>query len=164
MKRVLKILLIILLIAFVLIQFIRHPKNKSESKGPNDISTLYHVPDSIQTILKLACYDCHSNNTSYPWYAEIQPVAWWLNNHIVDGKRHLNYSEFAKYRIRKQYVKFEETEELVKENAMPLESYTWIHKDAKLSARQKQAIIAWSAIIRDNIKANYPPDSLIRKN
>lgn len=164
MKRFLKIMLIILLIVFVLIQFIRHPKNKSEGKGANHISTLYPVPDSIESILKVACYDCHSNNTVYPWYAEIQPVAWWLNNHIVDGKRHLNYSEFAKYRIRKQYIKLEETEELVKENAMPLSSYTWIHKDAKLTGRQKQAIIAWSSSIRDSIKANYPPDSLIRKN
>jgi hypothetical protein len=162
MKRIFKRILIILLVLFVAIQFFRPEKNKAEGKGPNDISTLYEVPDSIESILKVACYDCHSNNTVYPWYAEIQPVTWWLNDHIVDGKKHLNYSEFAKYRIRKQYIKFEETEELVKENAMPLASYTWIHKDAILTSRQKQAIIAWSASIRDSIKAHYPPDSLIR--
>src|SRR6476659_8641049 len=108
MKKVLKRILIILLIIFVLIQFIRPEKNRSEGKGPNDISTLYPVPDSVESILKVACYDCHSNNTRYPWYAEIQPVAWWLNGHIVDGKKDLNFSEFAKYRIRKQYIKFEQ--------------------------------------------------------
>lgn len=163
MKRVFKRILILLLIIFVLIQFIRPEKNKSEGISPNDISTLYPVPDSIQSILKVACNDCHSNNTKYPWYAEIQPVTWWLNNHIVDGKKDLNFSEFAKYRIRKQYVKFEQIIELVKENAMPLASYTWIHKDAILSDRQKEAIIIWSESIRDSIKANYPPDSLTRK-
>ncbi len=106
---------------------------------------------------------CHSNNTRYPWYAEIQPVAWWLNDHIVDGKKDLNFSEFTKYRIRKQYFKFDEIEKLVKENVMPLPSYTWIHKDAVLSSQQKLAIAAWSNSIRDSIKANYPPDSLLRK-
>ena len=163
MKRVFKRILIILLIIFVLIQFIRPEKNKSDGISPNDISTLYPVPDSIRSILKVACNDCHSNNTRYPWYAEIQPVTWWLNNHIVDGKKDLNFSEFAKYRIRKQYVKFEQIIELVKENAMPLASYTWIHKDAILSDRQKEAIMNWSESIRDSIKANYPPDSLVRR-
>ena len=163
MKKVLKRILIILLIIFVLIQFIRPEKNRSDGKGPNDISTLYPVPDSVESILKVACYDCHSNNTRYPWYAEIQPVAWWLNNHIVDGKKDLNFSEFAKYRIRKQYIKFEQIIKLVKDNAMPLASYTWIHKDAILTPGQKQTIMAWSTSIRDSIKAHYPPDSLTRK-
>lgn len=164
MKRIFKRILIILLIIFVLIQFIRPEKNKSQGISPNDISTIYPVPDSIQSILKVACYDCHSNNTRYPWYAEIQPVGWWLNNHIVDGKKDLNFSEFTKYRIRKQYVKFEQIIKLVKGNAMPLASYTWIHKDAVLSDRQKHAIIEWCTSIRDSIKAHYPPDSLARRN
>ena len=163
MKRVFKRILIVLLIIFVLIQFIRPEKNKSEGMSPNDISTIYPVPDSIQTILKVACNDCHSNNTRYPWYAEIQPVTWWLNNHIVDGKKDLNFSEYTKYRIRKQYIKFEQIIELVKENAMPLASYTWIHKDAILSDREKQAIINWAEWNRDSIQAHYPPDSLRRK-
>lgn len=155
--------MIILLIVFVLIQFIRPEKNRSTGINDKDISTLYYIPDSIQTILKVACYDCHSNNTVYPWYAEIQPVAWWLDNHVKDGKKHLNYSEFAKYRIRKQYIKFEETEELVKENVMPLPSYTWIHKDAILSERQKRALIEWSSSIRDSLKTKYPADSFLKR-
>ncbi|HEV8079211.1 MAG TPA: heme-binding domain-containing protein [Chitinophagaceae bacterium] len=163
MKRILKIILIVLLILLILIQFIRPAKNRSESISANDISTKYAVPDSIQHILKVACNDCHSNNTRYPWYAEIQPVAWWLNNHVVDGKKDLNFSEFTKYRIRKQYRKLEEINDLVKENAMPLASFTWIHKDAVLSSQQKLAIAAWSSSLRDSIKASYPSDSLLRK-
>ncbi len=163
MKRILKIILIVLLILLIFIQFIRPAKNRSESISANDISTKYAVPDSIQHILKVACNDCHTNNTRYPWYAEIQPVAWWLNNHVVDGKKDLNFSEFTKYRIRKQYKKLEEINELIKENDMPLPSYTWLHKDAVLNKEQKLALARWSTSIRDSIKAYYPPDSLISK-
>lgn len=163
MKKVLKIILIVLLIIFVLIQFIRPEKNKSEEISTNDISTRYPVPDSIQSILKVACNDCHSNNTRYPWYAEIQPVAWWLDGHIKDGKKGLNFSEFAKYRIRKQYARLQQVIKLVKQNDMPLASYTWIHKDAILSDRQKHAIADWANSLRDSIQAHYPRDSLAGK-
>jgi hypothetical protein len=163
MKKVLKFIGIILLVAFIVIQFFRPQKNKAEGLSSKDITTLYTVPDSVQSILKVACNDCHSNNTRYPWYAEVQPVAWWLNEHIVDGKKELNFSEFAAYRIRKQYVKLEETIKQVKDNSMPLPSYTWIHKDAILSERQKFTLTSWATAIRDSIKSHYPPDSLVRK-
>lgn len=163
MKKILKRILLILLLIFIAIQFIRPAKNTSEVISANDISTKYPVPDSVLAILKVACNDCHSNNTRYPWYAEIQPVAWWLNGHIVDGKRGLNFSEFTAYRIRKQFRRLDDIDELVKKNAMPLSSYTLIHTDAKLTERQKLAIYNWTATIRDTIKAHYPADSLLKK-
>lgn len=162
MKKVFKAILLILLAAFIVIQFFRPEKNRSQGISAADISNHYPVPDSIKKILEVACNDCHSNHTKYPWYAEIQPVAWWLDGHIKDGKKDLNFSEFGKYRIRRQYIKMEEVIELVKENAMPLASYTWIHKDAVLSDRQKYALTAWAGAIRDTIEANHPPDSLKR--
>ena len=152
-----------LLIIFIAIQFIRPAKNRSEGISANDISTKYPVPDSVQAILKVACYDCHSNNTRYPWYEEIQPVAWWLNNHIKDGKRGLNFSEFTSYRIKKQFHRLDDINKQVKKNEMPLSSYTLIHTDAKLTEGQKLAIAAWATSIRDSIKAHYPPDSLVKK-
>jgi hypothetical protein len=163
MKKIFKRILIALLIIFIAIQFIRPAKNRSEGISANDISTKYPVPDSVQAILKVACYDCHSNNTRYPWYAEIQPVAWWLNNHIKDGKRGLNFSEFTSYRIKKQFHRLDDINKLVKKNEMPLSSYTLIHTDAKLTEGQKLAIAAWATSIRDSIKAHYPPDSLVKK-
>jgi len=153
----------VLLIAFVVIQFFRPTKNKAEGMSKNDISTLYPVPEDVQNILKTSCYDCHSNNTVYPWYAEVQPVAWWLNSHIQDGKKDLNFSEFASYRIRRQYKKLEEVNELVKKDEMPLDSYLWIHKNAKLSEQQKLTLANWVNAVRDSIKAHYPADSLVRK-
>lgn len=162
-KKIFKGLFYLLLLGFVIIQFFRPAKNKSEGTSKNDISTLYTVPLDVQNILKTSCNDCHSNNTVYPWYAEIQPVSWWLNSHIEDGKKDLNFSEFATYRIRRQYKKLEEINELVKENEMPLDSYLWIHKDAKLSDQQKLTIANWAEAVRDSIRATYPPDSLVRK-
>jgi hypothetical protein len=163
MKKVLKILLLLILTLFIIIQFIRPEKNRSNGISTNDISTKYPVPDSIQTIFKVACYDCHSNNTEYPWYAEIQPIAWWLNDHIVYGKKDLNFSEFTTYRIRKQYRKLEEINKLVKDNSMPLSSYIRIHKNAILNDNQKLAIAKWTTSLRDSIEAHHPPDSLVRK-
>ena len=162
-KKIFKGLFYLLLLGFVIIQFFRPAKNKSEGTSKNDISTLYTVPLDVQNILKTSCDDCHSNNTVYPWYAEIQPVSWWLNSHIEDGKKDLNFSEFATYRIRRQYKKLEEINELVKENEMPLDSYLWIHKDAKLSDQQKLTVANWAEAVRDSIRAKYPPDSLVRK-
>ena len=103
----------------------------------SDISKVYVVPDSVTQILKTSCYDCHSNNTVYPWYSKIQPVAWWLNDHIEEGKREINFSEFATYRIGRQYKKMDEIIKQVKEDEMPLSSYTLIHKNAILTQKSK---------------------------
>lgn len=163
MKKIFKRLFFVLLLAFIVIQFFRPAKNKAEGMSKNDITTLYAVPEDVQSVLKTSCYDCHSNNTVYPWYAEVQPVAWWLNDHVQDGKKDLNFSEFASYRPRRQYRKLEEINELIKENEMPLNSYLWIHKDAKLSDQQKLTLANWVNAVRDTLKAHYPIDSLERK-
>ena len=163
LKKVLKRTFQILLLAFVVIQFFRPAKNKAEGISNKDISKIYAVPADVSTILKTSCYDCHSNNTVYPWYAEIQPVAWWLNKHIADAKKDLNFSEFAGYSIRRKYRKFEEINDLVKKDEMPLDSYLWIHKYAKLNEQQKLTLANWVTSLRDTIKANYPADCLVRK-
>lgn len=163
LKKILKRTFQVLLLAFIVIQFFRPAKNKAEGTGKNDITTKYAVPADVQTILKTSCNDCHSNNTVYPWYANIQPVAWWLDDHVKEGKKELNFSEFASYSIRRQYRKLEEINEMVKEGEMPLESYLWIHKDATLTNEQKLALANWVNALRDTMKANYPADSLVRK-
>ena len=152
-----------MLLAFIVIQFIRPAKNQAEGISKNDISTIYPVPEDVQSILKTSCNDCHSNNTDYPWYAKVQPVTWLLNDHITEGKKHLNFSEFASYPIRHQYKRLDEVNEQVKKGEMPLDSYLWLHKDATLNDHQKLTLANWVTSIRDSIKANYPPDSLVRK-
>ncbi len=154
--------LIALLIIFILIQFIRPAKNEADKPSLNDISIKYNVPLNVKNTLKASCYDCHSNNTVYPWYAELQPVGWWLSNHVNEGKRGLNFSEFSAYPIRKQYHKLEDIIDLVKKEEMPLKSYLIIHTYARLDDQQKLSLVNWSNSLRDNIKANYPPDSLVK--
>lgn len=163
LKKILKRAFQILIVVLIVIQFIRPEKNIAEGISNNDISKIYPVPENVQAILKTSCYDCHSNNTVYPWYSKIQPVAWWLNNHIVEGKRELNFSEFASYRIGRQYRKLDEINKEVKEDAMPLNSYLWIHKNAKLDEQQKLTVANWVTALRDSIKAKYPEDSLVRR-
>src|SRR5215207_4053978 len=108
-----KRILIFLLLALIVIQFIHPSPNKSAGDQPNSIAKAYAIPPDVESILKKACNDCHSNNTSYPWYSYIQPVYWWLDKHIKDGKKHLNYDEYTNRNLRYQYHKMEETIEMV---------------------------------------------------
>ena len=151
------------LVVLIVIQFFHPAKNISTVKSPNDIAVLHKVPENIRTILDKACNDCHSNNTRYPWYNNIQPVAWWLDNHVQEGKGELNFNEFATYPLRKQYHKLEEVTEQVKEGEMPLGSYTLVHTNAKLTDQEKETLINWANSIRSEMKAKYPKDSLVRK-
>lgn len=160
MKRIFYAVIILL----VVIQFIRPEKNIAAGKSPNHISSQFPVPDNVDAILVKACNDCHSNNTVYPWYSNIQPVAFWLNDHIKDGKKHLNFDEFTTYRAAKQFHKLEEVEGEVNEGEMPLKSYTLIHGNAKLTDAEKKTLIDWSLAVRDSLKARYPADSLVMPN
>lgn len=137
-----------LLVVLLVIQFIRPARNTSESESANEISNHYAVPAEIHAVLKTSCYDCHSNNTKYPWYSQIQPVAWWLQSHINEGKGELNFSEFGTYEQKKAKHKFEEIEEVVREGEMPLSSYTFIHRDTKLSQEQSAAIALWAGALK----------------
>ncbi len=137
-----KILLSILLVLIV-IQFFHPSKNQSTELLSTDITKVHNVPETVMTILKTSCYDCHSNNTVYPWYNNIQPVAWWLNNHVKEGKEHLNFSDFGSYSEKKAKHKLQEVKEVIEENEMPLTSYTIIHRDAQLNDAQKKQVIDW---------------------
>jgi hypothetical protein len=157
-----KKILVGLLIIFVAIQFFRPQKNISTSLSANEISTVHAVPQNVKQILETSCYDCHSNNTKYPWYANIQPVAWYLNDHVIEGKKELNFSEFATYKIRRQYRKLEEIAHEIEDDEMPTQSYKLLHKNAVLDMAQKKVVFEWVNALRDSIKANYPADSLAK--
>jgi hypothetical protein len=152
-----KILLTILAI-LIIIQFIRPARNVSATVAATDITKVYEVPQHVQQLLQVACNDCHSNNTAYPWYTNIQPVGWWLQHHVNEGKEHLDFSVFGSYKPRRQAHKLEEVAEQVREGHMPLDSYLWIHKDAILSADDKAMLTAWAESLRERIiKENNLP-------
>ena len=139
-----KKILIALASILVIIQFIRPERNKSSVVSANDIRKHYTVPANVEAILKRSCNDCHTNNTTYPWYTNIQPIDLWLQSHVTDGKSHLNFSEFATYAPKRQHHKLEETMEMIKEGEMPLNSYLWVHTNAKLSKEDKATLVNWA--------------------
>lgn len=163
MKKVLKPILLVLLAAFAIIQFFRPEENLHPGTSAKHLSTLYPVPQNVGELYTRACADCHSDNTAYPWYSKIQPVGWWLDEHVRDGKKHFNIDSFAAYKLRRQYHKMEEIIEMVKSKEMPLESYTWIHGDAKLTEAERTVLTGWANGVMDSMKAHYPIDSLVRK-
>lgn len=146
LKKVLIGLLIILIIA----QFFQPSKNTGNAKSATDITHVVPVPDTVMALLKIACYDCHSDSTRYPWYNHITPVNWWLKNHIDEGKRELNFSDF-KGSYRRKMRKLEESAEQVEKHEMPIGSYLWIHKDARLSDSQRKLIIDWANNARQQL-------------
>lgn len=159
----LKKILLFLLLGLIVIQFIHPKRNKAEGAQPNFIGNTYSVPDNVKQILAKACFDCHSNNTRYPWYCNIQPVDWWIAKHVKEGKEKLNLDEYTNRNLRYQYHKLEEIAEQVTEGNMPLKSYKWIHKDAVLTEAEKSAIVSWADGLRTGMEARYPMDSLVRK-
>ena len=164
MKRFFKYFFLVILAIFILIQLYPRPKkNNDNSRNPADIAVTFSTPADVQNILKNSCNDCHSNYTSYPWYASIQPVAWWLGDHITEGKKELNFSEFGTYSLRKKYKKFEEIIKEVEDDKMPIDDYLKIHSDAKLSPGEKTILIKWATFHQGEMKRLYPADSLIRK-
>jgi len=137
-------ILIALLVLLVLIQFVRPAKNISRGPNPNAITTKYSVPENVRQIVTHSCYDCHSNNTKYPWYTNIQPIGLWLQSHVNDGKRHLNFDEFAVLTEKKAKHEFEEIEDAAVNGWMPLDPYVWIHADARLNPEQAKTVADWA--------------------
>jgi len=143
-KKRLRVALIAIVVLLVIAQFVQNNSNNGEAASPNDITHAVAVPPTVLQTLQTSCYDCHSNHTNYPWYAHIQPTGWWLNNHITDGKRELNFSEFNTYTTKRKNKKLEEIAEQVEKGEMPLDSYLWIHRDAKLTKAQANELINWA--------------------
>jgi hypothetical protein len=154
MSRIKKILLGILIL-FIGIQFIHPARNNSGQVLATDIAKTISIPENVLALLRAACYDCHSNNTNYPWYATVQPVDWFLARHIKNGKKELNFSEFGTYSIRRQKSKLKSIASQVKDGDMPLTSYAIIHKTARLSKEEKAAIKDWALHAKESIEQNH---------
>lgn len=150
MKKIIKTILLIALLALVVMQFIRPDKNEGGYESVATFEAETKPSEAVRGILKESCYDCHSNHTRYPWYAEVAPVSYWLADHVKDGKKHFNVSEWEGYSVKKKDHKMEELIEEVEEGEMPLESYTWTH--GGLTEDQKELVIQWAQLVRLNYR------------
>ncbi len=141
-------------IIFIALQFIQPAHNKNGLVLPTDFTKVYNAPENVQSILLNACYDCHSNNTNYPWYSNIQPMAWIMARHISNGKEKLNFSDFGSNTNRKQISKLKEIANQIKDNEMPITSYKFMHKNAVLSQEEKTLLINWMQATADSLSVN----------
>lgn len=157
-----KKVLVVLLVAFVIIQFFRIDKTNPPLNKGTDFLVIKNTPENIATLMKGACYDCHSNESKYPWYSNIQPLGWFLENHIREGRKHLNFSEFATYEPKRQARKLEEAAEQIETGEMPLSSYVLGHPEADLSAEQKTLLINYFKKIENETRLgnNLPAEQI----
>lgn len=145
MKKALKWTGIILLAVLLVIQFVPKPAKNLEASIPDThISKFVSIPAGVHEILKEACMDCHSNHTRYPWYSRLQPVAWWMGDHVAEGKKELNFSEFGSYSTKKQQKKWEEIAKEVRKKKMPIKSYTYTHSGARLNESEREILASWA--------------------
>ncbi len=152
MNSIIKRIAIISLILFLLIRLYQPARNTGfEQDITANFTKVYQVPKNVEIILRTSCYDCHSNNTNYPWYSNIQPIRFLMESHIKEGKEILNFNEWGNYSSRKQNNKLDRMVKQIKANEMPLSSYTLIHKNAILNPTQKELVINWIQKTTDSI-------------
>jgi len=148
-----KKILIALLVVLVVLQFFQIDKTNPAVDESKDFLKTQNTPEEIASIIKTSCYDCHSNESKYPWYSNVQPAGWFLKDHIDEGRRELNFSTFTDYELKRQDHKLEECIEYIEKDEMPLGSYTLVHREAALTEAQKNILIDYFKSVRT--KLNY---------
>jgi len=144
MKRIAKIILVVAVVALVILQFFRIDKAGASINESETLETAVSVPPDVSEMLGRSCNDCHTNSTIYPWYSNVQPIGWFLKNHIDEGREHLNFSIFNTYTAKRKAHKLDEICEQMESKEMPLPSYLWIHRDANLTDTERQALCDWA--------------------
>ena len=144
MKKVLKIVVIVLAIGLVAAQFVRPDRSLPPEVQAETLEASTQVPEDVRAILSRSCTDCHSNRTSYPWYSNVSPVSWFLQNHIEHGRSHLNISIWNTYETRRKLRRLDEICEQVRDGEMPLPSYLWIHWDARMQPGDADILCNWT--------------------
>ncbi|QOD60235.1 heme-binding domain-containing protein [Polaribacter haliotis] len=150
--KILKKVLVFLLIVLVISQFFGPEKNDGDLASVSTFLQETNPPEDVKKILETTCFDCHSNKTTYPWYNNITPVNYWLEDHIKNGKKHLNFSKWSEYSLKRKEHKMDELHEEVEKGEMPLESYTYTHSDADLTPEQIATVVAWGKKVQADYK------------
>jgi len=138
-----KIVLPFLGLVLIIMQFFTIDQNNPAANNSLDFVEITNPPHNIGLMLKSTCYDCHSYHTVYPWYTNIAPFSWIIADHIKEGRKELNFSEWGNYTAKRADHKLEESYEEVEESEMPLKEYTLIHSKARLSESDRAELVAW---------------------
>jgi hypothetical protein len=151
MKKPWVIILIVLAAAFIVMQFFQPDRNITRAASADDIFFQVETDQLVKKNIVNACYDCHSNHTRYPFYANFAPVSWLLNKHILEGKEQLNFSEWGTYGKREKLKHLSEICDVINSGEMPLRSYTLMHSSAILNEKDKENICAWTEAAAEEI-------------
>ena len=138
--RALRIGVIALLVVFAAIQVVRPER----TNPPFDPADEIRAPRNVQPILERSCYDCHSNETRWPWYSNIAPMSWALADDVKEAREELSFSEWNAYTADHRAHMLEEICEQVEKGEMPQKPYTLMHPGAKLSIEDKRALCVWA--------------------
>jgi hypothetical protein len=150
-RKILKITVLIIAIVIIAIQFFGIERSNPPINDGETLEAAINVPADISMILARSCNDCHSHKTTYPWYAYIQPSGWFLQDHIEQGREHLNFSIFNTYSPDKKSKKLDEICEEVTGAGMPLPSYLWMHHEAAVSESEVRALCQWAESERSRL-------------
>lgn len=156
LKKILKITIIVLVVAFLIGQFIRPDFTNPPVVEAETLNASTVVPADVQYVLARSCTDCHTNQTRYPWYSKITPFNWFLADHISEGRDEMNFSVWNTYKADKKVRKLEELCDQVEHGAMPLPSYLWIHRDAVLSESEKLLLCNWAKTEGSRLQTSIP--------
>jgi len=151
MRRVLKIVAILLVVLVVGIQAIRPARTNPPIDESQTINAKTQMSSDVAAIFDRSCRDCHTNKTVWPWYTNVAPLSWWLSNHVNDGRRSLNMSEWGKLPNDRQERKLRQICDEVQDANMPLSSYTPMHPAAKLSDQDKKTLCDWTETERQRL-------------
>jgi hypothetical protein len=147
-----KNILYLLVVLLVIIQFI--PANLPEltTNNPNDLLVNNpDIPEDVKLILKTSCYDCHSNETYYPWYSNVAPISFLVSRDTKVGREELNFSDWTSYKKSDMAGILDGISEEVSEEEMPMKIYTIIHQDASLSDQEKEIIVDWADAFAESL-------------
>ncbi|MCB0527055.1 MAG: heme-binding domain-containing protein [Saprospiraceae bacterium] len=127
----------------LLLQFFPIDKDSAVAVSSLGLEALYNPPEQVMKLLRNACYDCHSNDTDYPWYARIQPVGWWIQDHVEEGRERFNFSTFATFSDEDRAEVLKYCGKAILNDRMPLKSYQWGHPEARLGDHEKELMVDW---------------------
>jgi hypothetical protein len=152
MKKSIKVLIWILVAGLIVIQFVPLNRENPASEQKMDLLNYTQAPEQVSTLLTNSCYDCHSNQTKWPWYSRIAPVSFVVVNHVNEGRDHLNFSDWGNFDPEDQFAILKHMRKAIEKGGMPLKGYVKLHDEANLSDEDKALIYDWIDNLKEEIQ------------
>ena len=144
MLKVLKVTAAFIFLLFAGVQFVRPERVNPTAAAGQSLEEHARVTPEVAGVLKRSCMDCHSNRTDWPWYSNVAPASWFVVDHVNHGRRHLNFSRWGEYDRRRADDLLKEICTTARTGFMPLDSYTLVHRGARLAPGDVKTLCDWA--------------------